>query len=84
MKITKDYPKDILLSKIHKGDGNPVLDYANQLKELCSIGFLAVPEQDDINKYNQNRKIIWYFDSKNVEEIENINIINLNVVLWIK
>jgi hypothetical protein len=50
LKITKDYPKDILLSKIHKGDGNPVLDYANQLKELCSIGFLAVPEQDDINK----------------------------------
>ena len=81
MKIKKDYPKNILLSKIHKGEGNPVLDYAEQLKELCSIGFLAVPEQDDINKYDQKRKITWYFDSENVEEIQNINIMNLRVDL---
>ena len=81
MKITKEYHKDFLLSKIRKGEGNPVLDYAEQLKELCSIGFLAVPEQDDINKYDQKRKITWYFDSENVEEIENINIMNLRVDL---
>jgi len=73
LKITKEYHKDFLLSKIRKGEGNPVLDYANQLKKLCSIGFLAVPEQDDINKYDQKRKITWCFDSENVEEIEKIN-----------